>query len=71
MPKCPKCGKEINKLYNIQLGEMCWEMDEDGEYENRVDLFVQHDETNFWECPECNERLFDNEEEAINFLKGE
>jgi len=72
MPKCPKCGNEIDELINYSKG---WEkhrfwIDSQGYPQYEMDEFIP-DEGNEWECPECNEVLFTDEEEATKFLKGE
>jgi len=65
MPKCPKCGKEIEYLDYTQPAkasvkpaggylEYCW-----------WDEYVAEGE---YECPECGEVLFDSEEEAERFF---
>jgi predicted RNA-binding Zn-ribbon protein involved in translation (DUF1610 family) len=65
MPKCPKCGEEIDHLINYCKS---WEKFYfDGEDYNYIDT-ISTDE-NEYACPECDETLFYNEEEAIEFLK--
>jgi len=74
MPKCPKCGAEIDYLiaYVTNVAEEdIFRVDKDGnaEYEE-VDVDYWGVETSF-SCPECRETLFTHEEDAKNFLKGE
>jgi len=74
MPKCPKCGAEIDYLiaYTTNLAEEdIFRVDKDGnaEYEE-VGLDYWDTDTSF-SCPECGKELFHKEEEAIRFLKGE
>jgi len=66
MPRCPKCGAEINSLdvkaltimrFFMHLGEPCYEPTE-----------AQPEDTRFY-CPECGAVLFTSEEEAVKFLK--
>jgi DNA-directed RNA polymerase subunit RPC12/RpoP len=68
MPKCPKCGKEIDTLVNVQSGEHRFVFDGE-DYE--PDGFFTDDGTNEWQCPDCNYPLFFGEGEATKFLKGE
>lgn len=71
MPKCPKCSKEIDELvwietnatvfYKVNLNaekELSYEQDE-----------TQSDGENWFQCPECQEELFREEEKAVKFLK--
>jgi predicted RNA-binding Zn-ribbon protein involved in translation (DUF1610 family) len=73
MPKCPKCGKEIDFLKNYQnyaTIEYNLSLDSRGEpqYEY-VDTLLFADD-NVFACPECGEDLFSTEEDALAFLKG-
>jgi predicted RNA-binding Zn-ribbon protein involved in translation (DUF1610 family) len=70
MPKCPKCGKEINELHlygkQTQLYRV-WFDKGDLHYEwadSSSDM-----ESEEYLCPECGETLFTSEEEATEFLK--
>jgi len=75
MPKCPKCGKEIDYLkdyfpvwqeYNMRInenGEEYYEFVNDS-----IPMDVMNDE---FECPECGEILFKNHDDAVKFLRGE
>ncbi len=80
MPKCPKCGKEIDHLRAVETVE--------------VDLIATYDEENeeleletadaeYWHgnpigeqvslvfsCPQCERDLFYSEEAAKDFLAG-
>ena len=74
MPRCPKCGKEIDHLvdyspvweeYELRVdtnGNVHWEF-----MNNSVPMDAKDDE---YECPECHKVLFTDAEDAINFLKG-
>jgi hypothetical protein len=70
MPKCPRCGKEIDKIYNVQSGYMVYTLDKDGNYV--TDSGFESDGTmDDFCCPQCNLSLFpDSEENAIAFLNG-
>lgn len=68
MPKCPRCGKEIDRLINVQSGLISWEMFADGRYDDQE--IEPYGEINEWDCPECSEPLFYNEDEAIAFLNN-
>ena len=70
MPKCPKCGKEIDYLREFMSEEFKLTVDENGYvHYDLVDASVLNrgDE---YKCPECGEVLFTDEEEAVKFLKG-
>jgi C4-type Zn-finger protein len=71
MVKCPFCKKEIKTLVHLQNGNIYYIMrlDENG------DPIYEQDEISVWEagewlCPVCEKTLFYNEEDAVNFLKG-
>lgn len=70
MPKCPKCGKEIDYLKHWQQSSVSYEftLDDEG-YPNYDRDEIVGGEDSEWDCPECNEELFNNEEEATEFLK--
>jgi predicted RNA-binding Zn-ribbon protein involved in translation (DUF1610 family) len=71
VPKCPKCGKEIDHLhyyaYELQKADF-YVFDENTEYSGWDSLCDVKGEPDY-ECPECGETLFHNEEEAKDFLK--
>jgi len=64
MPFCPKCGKEIDRLnyWQKKIEEAYF----DGEGYDWWDSDVVIERG--YECPECGELLFDNEEDAKKFL---
>jgi len=66
MPKCPKCGKEIDYLTNFVIEEYKLTIDENG---NGYHELVDCDDD--YQCPECATILFRDEEKAVKFLKGE
>ena len=70
MPKCPKCGKEIDHLRSF-LPIYDLTVDENGKkhYEFIEDSPVAIKE--HYTCPECRTVLFTDEEEAVKFLRGE
>jgi hypothetical protein len=71
MPRCPKCGKEIDSLKHYQTCLVKWDfyIDENvNEYFENEDMLDGWDSK--WACPECDETLFFDIEDAINFLKG-
>lgn len=67
MPKCPSCHKKIDFLDNFQSGVKVWRFDGDN-YSSTHDDFIPDDERNDYECPECFEVLFTDEEDARKFL---
>ena len=71
MPKCPKCKKEIECLDNYQSGEnhyRVWLNGEDTDYDLKE--FQEDNQVNDYECPECGEVLFTDEDKAVKFLKN-
>jgi len=75
MPKCPKCGKEIDYLRDFSP---VWEeykltINENGVVHCEfVDGGIpMDDKDDEYECPECHEVLFTDVEDAIKFLKGD
>jgi hypothetical protein len=73
MPKCPKCGREINSLL-LRAKQM-----HDFrvyEYEGGLEYFwigASSDddlENEEYYCPKCGAILFTNDIDALNFLKG-
>ena len=67
MAVCPKCKQKIESLNNYESGEMKSYLNEDGGWEE--DYFQGDGKTNDFECPNCQEVLFKDEEEAIEFLE--
>jgi transcription initiation factor IIE alpha subunit len=71
MPKCPECGEEIHELfYTLIDGGRAW-LNDDGEleYELASDTYGDSVIGIRFTCPECGAELFDNEEDAEDFLK--
>ena len=75
MPKCPKCGAEINQLicYVSNVTEVdAFTLDEKGEpFYDKIDEIYDESSDIEFTCPVCDKPLFHKEEEAIRFLKGE
>ena len=72
MPKCPKCGKEIDQL----IYEGCERMSATVELNSVGTVqyfnFYSHGfEGCKFKCPECGEVLFKYEDDAEKFLRGE
>jgi len=70
MPKCPKCKEKINTLINVQSGFIYWTMNKKADYTGSINDFNTDDSVNEWCCPECNETLFNDEQDAIDFLNN-
>ena len=69
MNKCPKCGKEINKLINIQELLVSFEFyleKKEVVYCNRKE---DNADNNSYCCPLCGEEITRIEEDAVEFLK--
>lgn len=75
MPKCPECGKEITFLRDFspswQEFSMTIGADGYGHFENEHNVFPMENEVpgDELECPECDQVLFTNVEEAEKFLR--
>jgi len=72
-PRCPKCGAEIDHL---RCYEKAWSTATC--YINEDYLIVEYSDWDIldvteveYHCPKCDEVLFESEEEARKFLKGE
>lgn len=68
MSICPKCKEEIESLKNYVSGEELYIFDGNN-YEQDGD-FQPDNKVNDFECPECNDVLFTDEEKATNFLQN-
>jgi predicted RNA-binding Zn-ribbon protein involved in translation (DUF1610 family) len=71
MPKCPKCGEEIDRLYYkvVDYG-VVW-VKENGELDWELTSEIYGDEQKSaydFECPKCHSIIFDDEDEAVEFL---
>ena len=72
MAICPKCRKEIETLTNFTSGETRYTFqiwNKKPHYQK--DDFLEDGKTNDFECPECQEKLFTDEQQAEEFLKNE
>jgi predicted RNA-binding Zn-ribbon protein involved in translation (DUF1610 family) len=65
--RCPKCGAIIYYLYYWEKAINCGEYWPDGFHEIRTDYVIEF----YFLCPECGKILFDREEAADKFLKGQ
>ena len=72
--KCYKCGEEIDFLTEYSKGWIRYDIfignDGQEDYEARDPI---HDDMPVveYDCPECGVSLFNNNEDAIAFLRGE
>ena len=72
MPRCLKCGSELNwlRLWSGNWSSYQFFLNEAGQCESFLeDEFWDEDKDEF-QCPECQEVLFQDEEKAIAFLRG-
>ena len=71
MPECPKCGAEINYLINYCKKPVCFtfEVNERGYPVYHLDSEAEDYVDDEFVCPECEEVLFTDEKDAIEFLK--
>jgi len=72
MPKCPKCNSNIDYLVYygkaLEKASLFLSDSKTAEYDNWDTIGIGT--TPEYECPECNEVLFTDEEEAVKFLKN-
>lgn len=67
---CPKCGKDIELVVVkiiAELGKTMIIIDGIPYYK---DLYEITQKANGYYCPKCDEKLFDDRDDVINFLKG-
>ncbi len=69
-PRCPKCKEEISFLKYSSIKREIGDYDLEERF-NEDDPMVQNKDTITFHCPECREQLTDNEDDAIEILKGE
>lgn len=69
-PKCPYCKEEIDYLNNYEEGENHYHftVDDEGNVEYETKEFISKSGYNEYECPECQEIIAYNEEDAMWFL---
>jgi transcription initiation factor IIE alpha subunit len=72
MPKCPKCNEEIDYLNLFSRIEQRgrFELDPSGDPQFLVEGTVPDYDDDDFECPNCNEVLFHDSDEAEEFLKS-
>lgn len=74
MPKCPKCGAEIDYLVADRLTHIYQDVSlnhtGDLEYGDYNEGSAENDEKEEFYCPECNALITSTYEGAIKFLKG-
>lgn len=78
MPKCPKCGEDIDSLILAETREREFKVTYDEGSEELIFADTEEWRGNptgnvieqYWHCPLCNEVIFDNEAEAKEFLSG-
>jgi len=72
LPKCPKCGKIIETLvlYGKQTQKFRVFLSE-GKLQYEWTWSSDYLEDEEYCCPECNERLFRSDEEALAFLMSD
>lgn len=70
MPKCPKCGKEIDRL----------SYHEERDYDAVVEVVdgklsrleeKENVEVSYYSCPKCDEEIAQSDEDALKFLQGQ
>jgi uncharacterized protein with PIN domain len=72
--RCPKCKAEIESLNFSKTKVVCGTCGLDNEeYMEMIEEYDIGEEQKpyTYRCPECNEILFTDDEEAENFLRGE
>lgn len=69
---CPKCNEEIDTLRETKIREATGTLtrDSSGDYFFEVDTYLPEFEEELF-CPNCENKLFDNEDDAIEFLEGD
>lgn len=69
MPKCPKCGSDIDKLKVVQHNTgILSVVDGNPIYEWASDIYGSEVCLMEFICPECDEVIFDSPEVAMGFL---
>ncbi|MCK9544953.1 MAG: hypothetical protein M0R03_23300 [Novosphingobium sp.] len=67
MPKCAKCGKEIKSLIEDRVQRAYYKFIGKDNLEFRdYDTIISQE----FYCPECDKKLFDDEDQASDFLDG-
>jgi hypothetical protein len=68
--KCPKCNCGISYLYSEATATTGATMNMNGEINLDNEDMNDIAETNDWRCPNCDELIAINEEEALNFMRA-
>lgn len=75
--KCPECGEVIRELNLVreflQSQYYSIKLNEDGELDCEWRDTVEGDDETYrsYRCPECDETIAEDENDAISFLRGE
>ena len=73
-PKCPSCGAEVSALIFSGLEWVSATLTLDDYGNPQYTSWDSHDfaeNESEYSCPKCYTKLFDNEEDAVKFLRGE
>ena len=70
-PRCPKCNSEITWLRNYQSGKIYYMFDPENSSIYEENEFQADSKVNYYNCPQCAEILFTDEEKALKFLRGD
>ena len=68
MAKCLNCGEEITYLIKRVKKELEYYFEIDKNKQAHYEPVLLRETT--FQCPDCNEILFTDEESALKFLKG-
>lgn len=71
-PHCPYCKRSADVLIHTQMSEVKYDFGLTGvdDMPNYTDMEVMSGDDGKWFCPACNKLITDNEEQALEFLKG-
>jgi len=69
MVKCKKCGEVIERLCSYATATCNCSLDAEGNLVYEEEDMGRIAETIEWRCPECDEVLAWNEDEAVSYLK--
>ena len=69
--RCPHCKRIIKELVSNATATCSASIDKVGNVDlDQSDMYDNY-ETDEWMCPECSEQITYDQEDAVNFLKGE
>ena len=69
--KCPLCGKLISDLIVSQQAFIIYSCSVDGGYLEYTQEDEEYDSSfGDYMCPVCNEKITDNQDDALKFLNG-